>query len=146
MYTVVSTFARPVHGRVHGLYIRPCTRVHGPYTAVTRPYTRVHDRVLGHMYGPSAQPLHGPVHWPYTCAQPCTRPHTGRVHVNVYLSTTVYRVHGRVQAVSTAVYTDHVNARVQDRVHGRVQAVYTCTRPCTWLCRRQCTGPSIRPC
>jgi len=40
----------------------------------------------------------------------------------------MFRVRGRVQAVSTAVCTDGVHARVQDRVHGRVQVVYTCTR------------------
>jgi len=116
------------------------------YTARTRP-------CMGRAYGPSTPPMYmtvyGPSAWTSSAVYmertrpvhgTCTRPCTGRVH-------------GRLRAVHTAVYTTRIRPRTRVYVytavlHGRVRAIYTaengrlhgCTRPCNVSCIRQCTG------
>jgi len=91
---------------------RPCTRVHGTYTAV---YT---GRIRA-MY--TAVSCSGPIH-ESSVYMACTWPSTGRVHVY-----TARRRPWTQPAYTARVHShihDRVDGRVLGRVHGRVQAVY----------------------
>ena len=88
-----------VHGRVHVYTARtwPCTRVHGPYTALHTDRIHVQNRVYGRIEA---------VYTDRTRVDKCTRPHTGRVqgpYKAVYTRTRqcMGRVHGRYMALHT---------------------------------------------
>jgi len=76
MYTTVYTSC---NGPIHS-HTRPCTRAHGPYTAMDRLHVCIHNRVDGRVLG-----------------------RDGRARA-VYIAMYMVRVHGGVTAV-TAVYT-----------------------------------------
>ena len=127
--TYMFVYAGRVHGGVHG---PSCTWQVGLHSRVHSPRRHV-TAVCGPL--PSCtQPLHG--HVRATCTRPCTRPVHGRfrpcnwpIHDRVTWPCTqpVYactRIHGRIRAVYTAVYT--ARRRPCTRLaHSRVSAVYT---------------------
>jgi len=111
---------------------RSYTRVHGPHTTATRPYTcREHSRVHGLVHG-RLRAVHTaikgrtrPVHGVY---EQCTCLH-GRVRTRpVYTAVCVY-------GPCTRPCTWPVNGLVHRRVHGPYTALYPArTRLCTWSC------------
>lgn len=118
LYSCACT--RVVHGRDHAysLYTavyRPCTTVYTVVFTCSRPvYTAMYSTVLGHVHTGRAQVYTvrtAAVYRPLT--RPCRRSRP---------------VHGPVTAVYSAVWTARTrsfNGRVRVRVHCRVRAMYT---------------------